>query len=280
MKDKSKVQFNKVWKIFKMEMFMRQKMILIWSLALIAIMLLYMLLFPSVKEMALEKMAAMPEELLAFFGMSGEDDFSNFNQYFASIFQIVLIVLSAYAASTSASILHDEESNGTIEFLNACNVSRGEIYLAKVITIFVNFIIILICTTLAVLISGFSVALDTIDPQAIAATLWLSSLTIFSFVAIGFLVATLVKKSIKAANIALATMFGIYIIGYLSNIGPEFLSHLQWLSPFEFLSSGEIMTTTIGIGTNSLDVMAIIFPILIIFGLLISGYYLYQKKDL
>lgn len=280
MKDKSKVQFIKVWKIFKVEIFMRWKMILIWSVVLIAIMLLYMLLFPSVKEMALEKMAAMPEELLAFFGMSGEDDFSNFNQYFASIFQIVLIVLSAYAASTGASILHDEESNGTIEFLNACNVSRGEIYFAKVITIFVNFVIILLCTTLAVLVSGFMVAADTIDPKAIVSTLWLSSLTIFSFAAIGFLIATIIKKNIKAANIALAIMFGIYIIGYLSNIGPDFLSHLKWLSPFEFLSSGKIMTTTIGIGTNSLEIMAIILPIMLIFGLLITGYYLYQKKDL
>lgn len=280
MKDKSKVQFNKVWKIFKVEIFMRWKMILIWSVVLIAIMLLYMLLFPSVKEMALEKMAAMPEELLAFFGMSGEDDFSNFNQYFASIFQIVLIVLSAYAASTGASILHDEESNGTIEFLNACNVSRGEIYLAKVITIFVNFVIILVCTTFAVLVSGFMVAADTIDPKAIVSTLWLSSLTIFSFATIGFLIATIIKKNIKAANIALAIMFGIYIIGYLSNIGPKFLAHLKWLSPFEFLSSGKIMTTTIGIGTNSLEIMAIILPILLIFGLLITGYYLYQKKDL
>jgi ABC-2 type transport system permease protein len=272
--------FKKAISIYTTEFKMKLKNTLIWSVAMFSIIMMYMVLFPSVKDMAMDKLAAMPAELLAAFGMSSLEDFSNFNTYFVSIYQIILIVLSGYAVVVSANIIHDEEATGSIEFLYSCNVSRMEIYVAKLTVIITNLIIIIIAIFLAAMFGGLSVAKDSVDVGAIFLTILLTSFVVLIFVGIGFFVSSLSKKNKKASNIALGVMFGTYIIGYFSNIGPDYLDFLKWFSPLDFLSGSAIMTSNLGIGTDNYNFVGFIISIILVIVFNIVGYVLYSKKDL
>lgn len=273
-------EIKNIGRIFKAEFKMRMKNLIVWSGAMFAILLLYMLLFPSVKEIAIEKLEAMPAELLAMFGMSAESDFANYNTYFSSIFQIILLVLCAYASVNATNSLHDEETTGSIEFLNSCKVSRIEIYVSKVLVVLCNLTIITILSFLAIIISGAIVATAQVDAGAIFATVFVSYLAILVFAGIGFLISALLKKSVKASNIALGVFFGTYIIGYLSNIGPDFIRFMKWFSPIDFLSPNLVMNSTLGIGNDTFNVIGIILGLIIILGSIIGGYFVYKKKDL
>ena len=114
----------------------KAKTILLWCIGLFCIMFLYMILFPSMKEMAQMKFDAMPKELMQFMGMESMQDMGNYMHYFGMIFQIWLIVISFFAASFSDGLIVQEEKRKTIEYLYAMPVSRFDIYFAKVATAF------------------------------------------------------------------------------------------------------------------------------------------------
>ncbi|MFA6866071.1 MAG: ABC transporter permease subunit [Clostridia bacterium] len=276
----NKINIKKVLTIYTTELKTKLRTILTWCGAITAIILLYMLLFPVVKDLAMDKMSAMPEGLLAMFGMEGMMDMTNYNLYFAMIYQLVVTVLCGYAIALGASTFHNEETSGTIEFLYANNISRLDIYIAKVAVVFTRLLAISLCALIASLISGAIVASDTINANAIFMGYLVSLVAILFFASAGFLIASLVKKNKNTTGIAVGGMLFTYIMGYLGELGGDKLQFIKWLSPIHSLSVNDVIMSTWGIGVGKYPIVAFIIFISLTIALSVGSWFIYNKKDL
>ena len=119
--------------------------------------------------MALEKFSVMPQELLAAFGMDQTMNLTDYNGYFTMIFNIINIILAMGAAMRGATILHDEESQETIEYLYGNSVSRHEIFISKAVSIVAIDIFITIFTGIGIFATDFA---DGTSDLCITGTLW------------------------------------------------------------------------------------------------------------
>ena len=118
MKEKGESKVN----IFKFEFKRQFKSLIIWTTVCSALVVLFMALFPSMKEMGMQelvgsKLEVLPEAFLEAFNISGATDFSNISDFSAYVLQYIIMVGGIYAAILGVSALVKEESEGTIEFL-------------------------------------------------------------------------------------------------------------------------------------------------------------------
>jgi ABC-2 type transport system permease protein len=267
-------------KIMKNELKLRLKSMLIWSFAMSLIMFFYMSVYGSVKEKMLEKFANMPQEILAMIGVSDLLNMSDFSAYFSMVFKIILLIICGYAIFSSTTCLHDEESSGTIEFLNSQSVTRQEIVLAKFFTLCVNVIAIMICSMFATLLVGVAIGEETFDAMIIFKIYSMSVVVPLVFVSTGLLLASVLKKNVKASGIALGVFFGMYLFGYLSNLGVESLTFFKWLSPADYINPNQLLIYYKNIAGGSSELIGFIVSIVLIIAGAVSSTLLYSKKDL
>lgn len=129
--------------IFKHEFRMRLRSVIIWSLAVAAIIFLYLAIYPSFSqdaELLNEMMANFPPELLAAFGMTGIDMASVLG-FYGLIFLFVQICLAVQAANYGFGLVSMEERELTADFLLSKPVSRQQILTSKLLAV-------LICLTI------------------------------------------------------------------------------------------------------------------------------------
>ncbi len=211
------------------------KQIIGWCTAVFSIMFLYMILFPSVKDMAQIKLDAMPRELLQFVGMEDFADMSNFIAYFGMIFNIILIAVSIFAASFSAGLISKEEKTKTIEFLYALEVSRSEIYVSRLFAALLAVFAVLCSGAISTAVCGTINGGETFIAADFIQIVKISGFTAFFFMAVSLMIAG-VSTKIGAPMIGSMTVLVCYLSGYLSRLLGEKGKWLGKLSPFEMLS--------------------------------------------
>jgi len=269
---------NNYLNVFKFEMLKRKKSLLIWGAGLMAVMALYMLIFPMVRDMAETMMANMSEELLQIFGMESLADMGNYNAYFASEFQIILVVLCGYTAFTSANIFQAEQNLGSCEFLYAVKYNRNQIFINKSLTVLVSSLALLLSTMIVAILAGFIVASDQINFGAILFTYLILTLPIIFSFAVGLFFASISKKGSNAGAIALTIVIVSYIIGYIALLGPKSLEFLIWLSPLLLLSPSEALNHITS--SSDLTILRILYVLVISAILYVLAFMQHKKKDL
>jgi len=193
------------------------KQIIGWCIAIFSIMFLYMILFPSVKDMAQIKLNAMPQELLQFVGMEGLSDMSNFITYFGMVFNMILIAISIFAASFSAGIISMEERRKTIEFLYALETSRSEIYVSKLITAFFGVFAVRCSGVIAAAICGTINGGSSFVVREFVNIVVVSGYTVFFFMALSLMIAGASSK-MGTPMIGSMAVLVCYVFGYLSKL--------------------------------------------------------------
>ena len=144
---------------------------IIWALVCSVLIVMFMLFFPSMKEMGMQelvgsKLESLPEAFLEAFNISGATDFSNISDFSAYVLQYIVMAGGIYAAILGVSSLAKEESEGTVEFLYSKPVTRSRIVTAKILAnAFILFIFIIILSL--VLISFFLVVFSLYIHQQI-----------------------------------------------------------------------------------------------------------------
>lgn len=243
-----------------------------WSVAIFLIMFLYMILFPSMKDMAQMKMDAMPEELLQFTKMTDISKIGNFTTYFAMIYNIVLIAISIFAATFSANLIASEEKTKSIEFLYSLNVSRLEIYISKLLTAFIAVLIVVCSGAFSTLICGFANGGETFVVADFLQIVKISSFTAFFFISVSFLIAGITTK-IGVSVISSMVVLACYLLGYLGVLLEDKAKWLLYLSPFEMFSPNNALE----LNSQTIISLVIYFVITIIF--LVCGANFYNKRD-
>lgn len=114
-----------------------RKKILGWCIAVFLITLIYMTLFPYVKDMAQMKFDTMPKEVMQLMGIEDMSYIGDYSSYFGTIYNLLLIAISVFMATFSVGLIVNEERNKTIEFLYSLEISRSEIFISKLIVSFI-----------------------------------------------------------------------------------------------------------------------------------------------
>lgn len=249
-----------------------KKQIIGWSISIFAIMFLYMILFPSVQDMAQIKMEAMPEQLMQLMGMDDFSDMSNYMTYFGMIYNMILIAISIFATVLGAGVIAREEKNKTIEFLYSLEVSRVEIYISKFLTAYIGVIIVIVSAAVSSIMCGLINGGETFILMDIIQIVKCTGVTPFVFLSIGVMIAGITPK-VSGASAGSVIVILSYVLGFLSTMVSENLSWFKYLSPFEVLSpevvvdlTGEVMAAMCG--------YAVIMTIFAIIGGVI-----YRKRD-
>lgn len=250
-----------------------KKAIVGWAIAMIGIMSLYMFLFPAMKDIAAIKMEAMPEQLMAAFGMEDFSNMDNYIGYFGMIYNIMLIPLSIFGAIFGAGLIYKDEKNKTIEFLNSMPVKRSEIYLANIITAFIGLTIVIMGAVIIVGIAGFTVGGSTFDLMNYITISKVSSITPYFFMLVAIGIAGMTAK-INVPVISSMVVLALYMLGYLGKLLEEKIAHLSWLSPFEVF----LPAKAVDLDKDIMLAMAIYLGIGLIFAIL--GKIIYNKRDL
>lgn len=271
--------FRRTSSIFVTELKIKIKPFAIWVASIIGLTFLYMLLFPMVKDIALAKLESMPPEILAMFGMEDVGAIMNYNYFFGMIYQLFSIVFCGYAVAQGASIFQNEETNGTIEYLYANNISRSEIFAAKSGTVLTRIFILSLCALIPALISGAAVAPDVLSAKTLILCSVITLAAMLFYASLGFLLGSVLKRNYPASGIGLGILLVMYFIGYTSEL-VEDLNFFKWFSPTHILSPQDIINSTWGVGTAAYEPWGLLILSVLAVIMAVIAYLLYQRKDM
>jgi len=245
----------------------------LWTLSVVAFILLNLVFYPTFKDQAAElekSLANIPEAAVQFLG--GKDFFSPVGYLNSQVFFIMLpLLLSILAISLGSKLLANEEQNHTIESLLARPISRSRLIIGKMVI----GLAIMTITTLAILISTVLITkMVSIDVpiQNIAVTTLGCFLLALSFGAIAFLLSALGKARALSLGLTSTIAIGGYIITSLATT-------VTWLDipskffPFEYYKS-ELMLR----GTYNWTDMLVLLTITVVCGVL--AWFSFRKRDI
>ncbi|MEW8957111.1 ABC transporter permease subunit [Clostridium sp.] len=257
------------------------KSTLIWSLICSALIILFMSLFPSMKDSGMQdiigtKLDAFPPAVLEAFNIESTMDFSNISQYLAYAMQYIVMAGGVYGAILGVSSLIKEETEGTIEFLYAKPITRSKIVTYKLISSAIIYYVYVFIVGLAASIIAFMVMPEDVkflDLIMDIKTLFIGVAFLgYIFMAVGFLISTIIKSSKTAVPTAIGLFFVTYFMGIIGKL-KEGLSFFKYLSPFEYV-------VPINLIKEGFNLSYIWTGLGIIIVSLIGAYMIYNRKDM
>lgn len=261
-----------VLKMTRFDLRTNRKQILGWIISIFSIMFLYMILFSSMQDIATAKLEAMPKELLQFVGMESITEMGNYTTYFGMIYMLVIVAISVFAVTFVVGLLYKEEKTKSIEFLYSLEVSRTEIYVSKALTGFIAVLLVLISAIVSTLICGYAQGGETFDLVKVMTIGKLTGFIPFVFYGLGLFLVGLTSR-INVSMIGSMSVFGCYLIGYLSALLGDKAEWLAYFSPFEMFAPAKVLVLT----NEGYIVFGIYGCLLILFVTL--GAIFYKRRD-
>ena len=261
--------------IFRHEFKMSLRTVIIWSVAVAALILVFVSLFSSFAQDAAllnEMMADFPEELLTAFGMNGVD-LSTILGYFSLAFLFVQVCLAIQAANFGFSLVSIEEREWTADFLLAKPVGRTQILTSKLLAALSGLII-----TDAVVWIASLLCINLFKGDATYETssllLLLLSIVPFQlfFLAVGLVVSLLVKRIRSVTPYAMALGFGMYVLSVFGDMLGE--SALEKITPFKHFEPNYI------IEHGAYDLSLVLLSVAVIVISVVGSYMLYARRDI
>jgi ABC-2 type transport system permease protein len=271
--------------IFRLDFFNLRKGLFTWMIIVGFTLIFFMVFYPSMNTPAMQEaykleMAAMPKEILDMLGMDQMPDFTNIMEYFAYTMQYIALAGGIYAALLGSNSLIREESNGTIEFLYAQPITRTQVVFFKMCSAACAFLLyfasIVISSLFMILLlrpSGTDPAVLIGDTLQIVAGMAFSGLV---FMAIGFLLSSVMKSAQQATPAAIGVVFGTYIMGMFAKAFEENIQGigtLVYLSPLDYAVPSQIYSV-------GFELPYIVIGCILIILTSSATFLIYRKKDL
>ncbi len=228
--------------IYRHELSLSWRSILIWSLSIVALLFVFMALYPGfAADAALleEAMARFPPELLAAFGM-GDANLATVLGYFSFLFVFVQICLAIQAANYGFGLVSVEERELTADFLLTRPVSRNKIITAKLLAALTGLAItnVVVWLTSFAVINLFRNGAEYDAGRLVMLLLSMALLQLF-FLSVGMLISQLVKRVRSVTPYTMALVFGLYMLNAFGNmIGRD---TFELLSPFRHFEPTHIV---------------------------------------
>jgi ABC-2 type transport system permease protein len=245
---------------------------LIWTFSLVALVILFMSMFPSISrdvEVFKELMEGFPEAVRKALGLEIES-FGTILGFYSYIFLYVTLFGAIQAMNIGTSIISKEVRDKTADFLLTKPVSRSKILTSKLMAALTTLII-----TNVVFVVAASIIVSQVKTEAYSMKIFLMiTLTLFFvqliFLALGIIISVIVPKIKSVLTVSLGTVFTFYIIGLLtSTTGDE---SKRYLSPFQYFDTGYI------IKNSSFETSFLLVGVGIVTVSLVATYIIYTKK--
>jgi ABC-2 type transport system permease protein len=261
--------------IFRQELQMHLRSVVSWSVAILALVLIFGSLYSGfAADAALlnQMMEKFPPQLLAAFGMTGVD-LSTVLGYFGLLFLFVQICLAVQAANYGFGLVSIEEREWTADFLLAKPVGRTQILTSKLLAA----LSALAITDAVVWLSTFGfIGLFTAGKPYEAGSLVLVLLSIIPFqlffLAVGLVISLLVKRIRNVTPYAMGLAFGMYLLSAFGDMLGE--SVLEKLTPFKHFDTGYIVQH------GAYNVPLALISVVVIGIALVASYVLYRRRDI
>lgn len=260
--------------IFIHELKTYRKSTIIWSLSLIAIMIIFMSMYSTFAEDAKGFMKIVenyPEAIRNAMGFNQENFFTILGFY---SFPLSFITLCAaiQAMNLGTSIVNKEVREKTVDFLLTKPVTRTKILTAKLLAAFVSIVV----TNIFYFAAASFVALQVQTDDFSLKIFLLLSLTIFFiqliFLTLGIIISVIVQKIKSVLTVSLATVFAFYFVGMFSDTTGDEVK--RYFSPFKYFDNAYIMKH------SSYEITFLIAGAVIIILAIATSYVVYSKKDI
>lgn len=254
---------------FTKTLFTKRWMLLFWSAGLLLLTVFTMLFFPTFKEVG-QSFKDVPESLKSFLGdatayssIQGFTDLQVVGQY---VFMTLILGVILFTG-----VLAGEEGSGTLQSLLVQPVSRGRVYIEKLLAAMVILAVVCVAVAVGILVGavlvGEWIPLDRLLLAAFA--MWLITLVFSSF---GFALGAILGRRGIAGGIAGVLAFVSLLISTLAE-SVKSLKVADQLSPFHYFNRPGILAN--GIEASDMVVLALIAIVP-----LIVAYFVFVRRDI
>lgn len=260
--------------IFLYELKAYRRSTIIWTISLLALVVLFLSMFPSISKDAEEfkkVLEGYPEGVRKAIGLNIDSFFSLLGFYSYSFLYITLCG-AIQAMNIGASIVSKEVREKTADFLLTKPVKRSTILTSKILAAIASLLV-----TNIVFIAGSSFIASQVKTEDFSKiTFILISLILFLiqfiFLALGLVLSIVMKKVKSVITISLATVFAFFIIAMLSSTSGDDVK--RYFSPFKYFDTPYI------IKHSSYEVSFLITGFVIVIVSIFTSYIVYTKKDI
>ena len=259
--------------IYKQELKMSYRSVIIWSVALIMIIFLMVGIYSGFSDdagLVSDMIDKFPEELLMAFGMENLD-FASALGSFSFIFLFCQICLAIQAANYGFSLVSVEERELTADFLLAKPISRPKIMTSKLLSALTGMAVANAVVWISSIIA-LSIYWEGSEYNTNALVLLLLSLVVFQlfFLSVGMFVSLLVKRVRSVTPYSMALVFGMYVLNAFGGmLGDE---TIEIITPFKHFDPNYIIKN---VSYDSLGLISIVIILVSIVG----SYLLYARRN-
>ncbi|NRD77270.1 ABC transporter permease subunit [Bacillus sp. BRMEA1] len=260
--------------IFLHELKANRKSTIIWTLSLVAVVIFFMALFPSITKDAegfKKVLENYPEGVRKVLGVS-INSITSLLGFYSYVFTYVVLCGAIQAMNLGTSILSKEVREKTADFLLTKPITRVQIVTAKLLSAFTSLVLSNVVFIAAAIITVKAVSGKTFDMTAFL----LISLTAFwvecLFLALGILISVTLPKIKSVLSVSLGTVFGFFVLNMLGSVIGE--KAIRYVTPFKYYDTTYIMKH------NSYETTYVIIEILFIMAAVTVSYLIYSKKDI
>ena len=218
------------------------KSFIIWTVCIVTMLGVFMAVYPSFAsegDSIDQMLSGFSPELLKMFSFDNLE-FSRGIDYYAYIFQYILLAVMIQFMVMGSGLVSREEDSGTINFLYAKPLSRRSIIATKFmagLTYAAAFFVLYTAAACATLAAVDTAAIDFGLMLLFGCALLLGQLMMMG---IGMLLSMFVTKTRTLMSVSIGVVLGMYLLSMLVNI-KEDLSGLKYLSPFQYFDSRAIL---------------------------------------
>jgi ABC-2 type transport system permease protein len=251
-----------------------RKSMLVWTFSLIAVMVLFLSLYPTFAKDAEEfrqLLQGYPPAVLKALGVSFDTLFTLIG-FYSYAFTYILLCSSIQAMNLGVSIVSKEVREKTADFLLTKPVSRAQIITAKLLAALTTFAVTNVIYVISASFMASVVAEETFDEKVFL----MISVTAFFvglfFMALGIFVSVVARKIKSVLSISLSTVFGFFIINLFGSVIGE--EAIRYINPFKFFDTAYIMEHA------AYEMKFVIIEVVFIVVAVLSSYVIYMKKDI
>lgn len=259
--------------IFMRELKANRKALIIWSVCLFLLVLSGMGKYTAYSSgNGNEIFEKMPFTLRALLGF-GSFDVTTISGFFAFLFPYIELTAGIHAVLLGSGIIAKEERDKTTEFLMIKPVSRTVIITAKLLAAAVNVLVVNVVSliTSLVMVAAYNTG-ESMNGELLS--FFISMLLVqLIFLALGALLAALMKKPKASGSLAVAILFGAYFVSKITDLTDR-VNAINILSPFKYFDFVKI------VNGDGLDLIIVCLTLLatVVFSAL--SYYFYLRRDL
>lgn len=250
------------------------KSLIYWSLgmaALVAMMFAEFSAYYKNPEM-LKLLDAMPEEMLAAFGMA-EANLTTVSGYVTVAIVFIYLALGIYALMLGNSIIAKEERGKTAGFLMALPAGRNGIITGKLISSAICCAILLSVVTGSILLSVLPYEVERDFPLYMLLVTISAYIIMLIFLSMGMFLAAITRRYKISGGVGVGLIFAMYIASVIAGLS-ERAEFLKYVTPFSYFDAAAILREL------SFDTFYLALSFALIISALTATYLVYGKRDL